>query len=174
VKDLLTGVGAGGGAAAAAPAAGGAAAAAGGDAAPAEAKAEEKAEGRNHWPDFSGRSKVLTAAQRRKSQTRTWVSVSSIRGQPQGRESCVDEQQLLHSIWVHGRMDGGCEMYLADITESKSLWPVCRPSFSGRRETASISFASFRCASPKQDALDQQTGTWIKDSMDCSNIGRSL
>jgi hypothetical protein len=73
VKDLLLNVGSGGGAAAA-PAAGGAGgAAAGGDAAAPE---EEKEEGASFHTTYQQRT-FTNSAQRRRSQTRTWASVSS-------------------------------------------------------------------------------------------------
>lgn len=84
VKDLLMNVGSGGGAAAA-PAAGGAAA--GGAAAAEEApKEEEKEEGEFISPPRSDCGEVTVGAwltqicvQRRRSQTKTWASVSSIK-----------------------------------------------------------------------------------------------
>ena len=72
MKDMLLNVGSGGGAAAA-PAAGGGGAAAAADA-PAEEKKEEKEEGKIH-PSI-GRH-VLTVSQRKRNQTKIWVSVSS-------------------------------------------------------------------------------------------------
>jgi hypothetical protein len=87
VKDLLTNVGSGGGAAAPA-AAGGAPGAAGGDAAPAE---EEKKEEGLSIPSLINVSCTSCFAdtillQRRRSPTRTWVSVSSTK-QPR-RDDC--------------------------------------------------------------------------------------
>lgn len=96
MKDLLSNIGSGGGAAA--PAAG--AAAATGGAAAAEEKAEEKPEGQLYHPLNSAhtpRIRLLTVAftvQRRRSQTMTWDSVSSIK-------RSVNERRVDHLTHPH-------------------------------------------------------------------------
>ena len=81
MKDLLLNVGSGGGAAAVAS---GGAPAAGGAAAPEEAKEEEKKE-EGKYPDLFSRPLITQAnisPQRRKSQTRIWVSDFSTKRLP--------------------------------------------------------------------------------------------
>jgi hypothetical protein len=108
VKELLSAVGSGGGAAA--PAAGGAAAAAAGGAAAEEEKKEEaKEEGELESPFpaqcfFSVTPDILTTRclQRRRSPTRTWVSVSSTK-------------MLASSTWARCGVDSSGSLCSSDI-----------------------------------------------------------
>jgi hypothetical protein len=91
VKDLLLNVGSGGGAAAAGPSTGGAPAAGG---AVAEEKVEEKVEGKLNPVPLEYCANHISL-QIRKSRTRTWVSVFSIRCSP-----CSSIYVLKCMAWV--------------------------------------------------------------------------